>query len=118
MTKSTEKIVILDFSTGKVFIRPVPIALIEKDADEIVDFFEPLLGIRATDCQYMVVNGDDFLDQSPSEDERITTLESEGLTTSDAQGVVMAEDNKFCAGCGRAFIDGQSIAGDRHSTCL
>ena len=58
---SNEKIIILDFNSGKVFIRNVPIKMIELDADEIVRKFERILGIKEKDCQYMVVNGDDFI---------------------------------------------------------
>ena len=62
--KSAERIVILDFRTGKVFIRKVPMALIESDADEIVAHFENELEIHGNDCQYMVVNDNDFMDDN------------------------------------------------------
>ena len=60
--KSAERIVILDFFSGKVFIRFVPIDMIEADANDIVAYFENELKIHADDCQYMVVNDADFLD--------------------------------------------------------
>ena len=59
---STERIVILDFETGKVFIRFVPADMLESDASEIAMFFEKELKIHIDDCQYMLVNDDDFLE--------------------------------------------------------
>lgn len=59
--KSAKKIVILDFCTGKVFIRSIPLEMIELDASEIVENMSDDLGISENDCQYMVVHNDDFI---------------------------------------------------------
>lgn len=59
--KSAERIVILDFTRGKVFIEFVPMSMIEADANEIVISLESKLGIKESECQYMVVNDDDFI---------------------------------------------------------
>jgi len=59
-----EKIVILDFNLGKVYIRPVPTKMLELDANEIVSKMGKKLGIKETSCYYMVVNDNgDFLDE-------------------------------------------------------
>lgn len=62
--KSAEKIVILDAEHGKVFIRSVPLEQIEWDANEIVEAMAEKLEIRESNCQYMVVNDEDFLDEA------------------------------------------------------
>ena len=59
---SAERIVILDFRTGKVFVRYVPLDMIELGADEIAMYFENELEIHVDDCQYMIVNDAEFLD--------------------------------------------------------
>lgn len=61
---SAERIVILDFRKGKVYIRFVPMSMVEKDADEIVYYFAPKLNLHHNDCQYMVVNSMDYLDDN------------------------------------------------------
>lgn len=66
---SAERIVILDASTGKVFVRFVPQSMIELDGDEILEYFAPKLGLSVSDCTFMVVNDDDFInDDTQSND--------------------------------------------------
>lgn len=62
--KSAERIVILNSATGQVLIRFVPLDMIENDANEIVEFFAIQEGFKESDCQYMVVNDDDFIDDT------------------------------------------------------
>jgi len=49
-----KKIIILDFTTGKVFIRSIAKENEDLDAEEIVSLLEDELEIRASDCQYMI----------------------------------------------------------------
>lgn len=55
-----KKIVILDFMSGKVFMRTIPEHMQNDDADEVVRGFEDDLGIRESDTQYMVISEKDF----------------------------------------------------------
>lgn len=61
---SAERIIILDNESGRVFIRFVPTRLIEADGDEILEHFAKALKLHAGDCTYMVVNDDDYLDDT------------------------------------------------------
>jgi len=58
--KSDEKIVILDASEGKVYIRSVPQKMIEWDGDRIFDYWAELLKLNVSDCEWMIANDDDF----------------------------------------------------------
>jgi len=50
-------IVILDFYSGTVFIRPIPKHMIKEEWDdiEIADSFENKLKIHISDCQWMIM---------------------------------------------------------------
>lgn len=65
---SAERIVILDAGEGKVYVRFVPTSMIEEDGDDVLEFLiEKELGqygVRASDCTYMLVNGDDFINDN------------------------------------------------------
>ncbi len=74
--KSAERIVILDFRTGKVHIRPVPMSMIEEDAEVIVNYYEDILDIHSSDCTYMLVNDDDYMDDTTHEKCRIIECEN------------------------------------------
>lgn len=47
------KIIILDFTNGKVYIRSITKEDTKLEASEIVVALEDELGIRESDCQYM-----------------------------------------------------------------
>lgn len=49
-----KQIVILDFSTAIVYIREVPEVLEDSQAEDVIEYFESVLKIRANDCQYMM----------------------------------------------------------------
>lgn len=53
--KSDYKIIILDTWGQKVWIREIPSTMIQWDGDEIMSYFETVLPIHASDCNYMVV---------------------------------------------------------------
>lgn len=59
-----ERITILDFASGKVFIREVPEDMIEKDAEDVFAYYAGALGLRESDCTYMISNDDDFIDST------------------------------------------------------
>jgi len=58
---SSERIVILDASTGKAYVLFVPLGMIEWEADEIMEYFEEALNVKTSDCEYMLVNDIDFI---------------------------------------------------------
>ncbi len=61
-----EYITILDFASGKVFIRVVPEDMKGKDAEEVCERFALFLGVRTSDCSYMISSDDEFLDLDSS----------------------------------------------------
>ena len=97
---SVERIVILDFRTGKVFVRFVPLDMIESDADEIAMYFENELKIHVNDCQYMIVNDEDFLDMEEDEHNCDECGVCEGC------GIVVRECECVCSRCGDTMPHG------------
>jgi hypothetical protein len=53
---NSEKIIILDFSTGEVHVFPYDEDLYEDASDFLENDICKELGIRESDCQYMVVD--------------------------------------------------------------
>ncbi len=53
-------ITILDFSTATVYIKQVPESIQELQSDEIMEHFATELNIREKDCQYMIIEENNF----------------------------------------------------------
>lgn len=49
-----DKIVIMDYSTGTVYIKDVPSKFDNSQGDEIMEYFCNELDIREKDCYYMI----------------------------------------------------------------
>ena len=50
-------ITILDFETGKTYVRKVPKKLENKgnpEPDDVINYYEKILKIHTTDCQFMI----------------------------------------------------------------
>jgi len=62
-----KRIIILDFRTGKVFVRAVPTDMTE--ADEVANYYENELGTHTNDCQYMITPEEKWLDDNTTQNE-------------------------------------------------
>lgn len=56
--------VILDFSSGTVVIRFIPMSMIEMDAGDIMLEMQDEWGVKESDCQYMAVGTNDYIDDT------------------------------------------------------
>lgn len=59
-----ERIVILDSENGKVYVRQVPESMLEDDGDLILQHFADKENFRSGECDFMIVNDDDYLDDT------------------------------------------------------
>lgn len=55
-----KKIIILDFQSGKAYIRPVPDNMTDQEAEDVLVYFADILNLSIDDCEYTIINSNNI----------------------------------------------------------